>query len=111
MKKGSAKTSNREGSKKTKTGSTKEKKSRTKSSTTTYQTLWSVNAALNSKDIWTSQLGENWNLSCYTTPDSICEFYFNAITGSDPAVEYGIRIGPKGLEFRGPSEKRYRTIG
>lgn len=112
MKLKSSKTSKSVATKKAKTGRTKAKGSRTSSKPRTSRTLyWLTVGVSNLKDIYLTSTGASLNVSGDLTPTSSCVFCLAETTPSGKEVIRNIRIGQKGLEYRGPSEDNYRMIG
>lgn len=111
MKKESANTSKKKATKKGKTGGTKKKSSRTQSKPTMSPTWLLEMCGLSLKDTWIMNHGENLKLLSDVIPKSTCEFSLCATTESGKEVRHAIRIGPNGLEYRGPLERDYRKLG
>ena len=111
MSKKSAKTSKREATKKTKTGSTKAKKSRTASKRTTSRTWYVDLSGSNLKGISNTMIGGNLSQWFDVTPTSTFEFSLRRTTSYEKAAELAIRIGPNGLEYRLQSDVAFQKIG
>lgn len=112
MKKPSSKTLKVVATKKAKTGSMKVKKSRTSSKRTTSPTsYWTTASVSNLKDSYLTATGESWSVSGDVIPKSTCEFCLVETTRLGEGVNRTIRIGLKGLEYRGQSGGKFHKIG
>lgn len=111
MKNVSSKTLKNAGTKKAKTGPTKASKSPTRSKRTTSQMWWWDLDVLNSKVISLYKTERNFHVSGEIIQRLILGFSLTEITESGEILVRSIRIGPKGLEYRGPLAKKYRGIG
>lgn len=111
MKKKLSKTSKPVATKKAKTGRTKVKKSRTSSKPSTSQISFVNLLGSNLKGTYLTLTDENLSASFDLTRKSNFTFYLHETIPSGKEVSRSIRIGPKGLEYRGPLDDKYQMIG